>query len=261
MFRVSTLFMATVLLFSAIPVSLAQQNSVQAQAEADASADISKADWFMLGGWGSALGCFLGCAGGCFLGGLLPHNGTQEDFALAGTILLGVCAVPTTVFIYPHNVTPPPERLLGKSPEYIATYTQAYKSRTTLLRKIFVTAGSITSNLILMTMISWIGLRAWGTKAVNSVLFGYLKVDKMKNRIGIVIIALVSLLINCFFGVGCTPLPGYITIDPRSELMNPTFCPYDNLYFQKRLRIGSIKVEKQLRSSSEEKMRWELTRH
>ena len=171
MFRVSAFFIATLLLFGTIPVSLAQPNAAQAQAEADASADISKGDWFMLGGWGTTLGCFLGCAGGCFLGGLLPHpdksvsynfpSTTQANFGLAGAILLGVCAVPATVFIYPHNVTPPPERLLGKPPEYIETYTQAYKSRTTLLHKIFVTAGSVTSNLVLMTMISWFGLRAW----------------------------------------------------------------------------------------------------
>ena len=156
MFRVSAFFMATLLLFSTMPVSLAQQHAVPAQAEADASADMSnmsKAEWFMLGGWGSTLGCFLGCAGGCFLGGLVPYSGTQEDFALAGAILLGVCAVPTAVFVYPHNITPPPERLLGKSPEYIEAYTQAYKSRTTLLRKIFVTAGSITSNLGVMTIV------------------------------------------------------------------------------------------------------------
>ena len=55
MFRVSAFLMATLLLFSTMPVSLAQQNSVQAQAEADASADMSdmsKAKWFLLGEWG-----------------------------------------------------------------------------------------------------------------------------------------------------------------------------------------------------------------
>ncbi len=163
MFRVSAFFMAILLLFSMMPVSLAQENSVQVQAEADASSDMSdssKVEWFISGGLGSTVGCFLGCAGGCFLGGLVRHGDAQENYALAGAILLGVCAVPTAVFVYPHNVTPPPERLLGKSPEYIEIYTQAYKSRTTLLRKIFVTAGSITSNLVLMTMITWIGLRA-----------------------------------------------------------------------------------------------------
>ena len=149
--------MATLLLFSTMPVSLAQEHAVQAQAEADASADMSKADWFMLGVWGSTVGCFLGCAGGCLLGRLHPDytsgSISETQLALAGGVLLGVCAVPTAVFVYPHNITPPPERLLGKSPEYIEAYTQAYKSRTTLLRKIFVTAGSITSNLGVMTIV------------------------------------------------------------------------------------------------------------
>ena len=162
MFRVSAFFMATLLLFSTMPVGLAQQNSAQAQAEADASADMSnmsKAEWFISGGLGSAVGCFLGGAGGCLLGKVNPgstsgtFSETQLYFAAAGAILLGVCAVPTAVFVYPHNATPPPERLLGKDPEYIEAYTQAYKSRIALLRKIFVTAGSIASNLGVMTMI------------------------------------------------------------------------------------------------------------
>ena len=42
MFRVSAFLMATLLLFSTMPVSLAQQDSVKAQAEADASADMSR---------------------------------------------------------------------------------------------------------------------------------------------------------------------------------------------------------------------------
>ena len=168
MFRVPVLFMATLLLFSTMSVSLAQQHAVQAQAKADASADmssISKTEWFISGGLGSAVGCFLGCAGGYLLGKVnpgytsAPISNTQTHFAFAGGILLGVCAVPTAVFVYPHNVTPPPERLLGKSPAYIEAYTQAYKSRTTLLRKIFVTAGSITSNLGMMTMMLWFGIR------------------------------------------------------------------------------------------------------
>lgn len=158
MFRVSVFFMATLLLFSTMPGSLAQQHdSVQAQAKTDASADMSdmlKAKWFLLGGVASTAGCLLGCVGGSLLGG--PHyesSNSQAYFMLAGSVLCGVCAVPIAVFRYPHNVTPPPERLLGKSPEYINAYTQAYKSRTVLLRKIFVTAGSIASNLGVMTLI------------------------------------------------------------------------------------------------------------
>ena len=155
MFRVSVFLMATLLLFSTMSVSLAQQDSVQAQAEADASADMSdksKAKWFLLGGVGSTAGCLLGCIGGALLGGPgYESTNSQAYFMLAGSVLCGVCAVLIAVFRYPHNVTPPPERLLGKSPEYMEAYTQAYKSRTVLLRKIFVTAGSIVSNLGVMT--------------------------------------------------------------------------------------------------------------
>ena len=85
----------------------------------------------------------------------------------------------------------------------------------------------------------------------------YLEADKMENRIHIAIIALVSILISYFFAAGCSLLPGYITINSQSEVMNPTFCMYDDLYFQKRLRIESITVEK-ARRSFEEKKRWEL---
>ena len=165
MFRISVFLMTTLLIFSRVPVSLAQQNSVQAQAEADASADMSdrsKVKWFLFGGVGSTVGCLLGCVGGCLLGA--PNldyifsfdslTRAQANCAFAGALLLGVCTVPIAVFAYPHNVTPPPKRLLGKSPEYIEAYTHAYKSRTVFLRKIFVTAGSIASNLGVM-VISW----------------------------------------------------------------------------------------------------------
>ena len=156
MFHVSAVLMTTLLLFSMMPVSLAQQQTAKAQAEADASADMSKAKWFLLGGVGSTAGCLLGCVVGSSLGKTIFSNessNSQMNCTLAGSLLLGVCAVPIGVQIYPHNVTPPSERLLGKSPEYIEAYTQAYKSRAGLLRKIFVTAGSITSNLGVMTMI------------------------------------------------------------------------------------------------------------
>ena len=79
----------------------------------------------------------------------------------------------------------------------------------------------------------------------------------MKNRIGIVIILLIGIFISCLFLAGCTPLPGFITIDPRSALMEPTVCMYKDLYFQERSHIGRITVEKVDRFSKE-KVPWEL---
>ena len=160
MFRISAFLIAILLFFNAMPVSLAQQNSVQAQAEVDANSDMSdmsKAMWFMFGGLGSTAGCLIGCVGGCALGTRLdPFGGSdilfvptapQAACGVAGAILLGAFAVPMGVDLYPHNVTPPPERLLGKSPEYINTYTQIYKSKTVSLRKRLVTKGSIAGNV------------------------------------------------------------------------------------------------------------------
>ena len=160
MFRISVLLMVILLIFSTMPVSLAQQDAVQVQAKADAKADMSdgsKSMWFLLGALGSTAGCLLGCAGGCLLGASLDPSGgshillipfpSQAGCAAGAAILLGVLAVPIGVHMYPHNAMPPPERLLGKSPEYIEAYTQIYKSKTASLRKTLVTKGSIAGNV------------------------------------------------------------------------------------------------------------------
>ena len=69
----------------------------------------------------------------------------------------------------------------------------------------------------------------------------------MKNRTGIVII-LLSILISCLVSGGCQPAPGYITVDSRSGLMQPTFCLYRDASLQKQLGIRTIVVWKVQRS-------------
>ena len=66
----------------------------------------------------------------------------------------------------------------------------------------------------------------------------------MKDRISITI-ALVSILISCIWvSVGCTPSHGYITIDSRSGVMQPTFCMYRDASFQEPWDITGIIVWK-----------------
>ena len=82
----------------------------------------------------------------------------------------------------------------------------------------------------------------------------------MKDKIGIAIVALVSVLISCFFTAGCVPAPGYITIDSRSKVMKPAFRMYLDRCFrhhQVQLEIGTIIIWKSL-YSSEEETRWEF---
>lgn len=161
MFCISVFLMAALLFFSTMPVSLAQQ-ATQTQAEADAHKDVNRdmreSLWFTSGLISSSAGCAAGGAGG-FLFGLLIGGISETNCiafisddplascTIAGAILCGVLTVPTAVFIYPHNPSPPLKRLLGKPPEYIEVYLQAYRSKTISLRKRWVTAGSITANL------------------------------------------------------------------------------------------------------------------
>jgi hypothetical protein len=164
MFRISAILMTTLLIFSMMPVSFAQQQSLQAEAEADAHRDVNRdmreSLWFLSGLVGSSVGAVTGCASGV-LGGILMEDfnilpddvPAVESCGLGSILLFGILAVPISVHLYPHSPRPPPERLLGKTPEYVATYTQAYRSKTISLRKRWVTAGSITSNLSILTLL------------------------------------------------------------------------------------------------------------
>ena len=165
MFRISAFLMATLLLSSTMPVSLAQQDVVQAQAKADAHRDVNRdmreSFWFLAGLVGSSAGTFTGCASGILagylMGDFLPDDiPTIEGCGIGGVLLFGILAAPICVHLYPHSPHPPPKRLLGKTPEYVAAYTQAYRSKVISLRKRWVTAGSITSNLgILTLLLNW----------------------------------------------------------------------------------------------------------
>ena len=158
MCRVSVFFMATLLLFSTMPISLAQQQPMQAQAKADAHRDVNhdmrESLWFLSGLVSSSV-CCAGGGVGAVVGGLIlgdfdifPNEGPSVGSCIITSgILCGVLTVPTAIFIYPHKPSPPLERLLGKPPEYIEVYLQAYRSKTISLRKKWVTAGAITANL------------------------------------------------------------------------------------------------------------------
>ena len=111
-FHVSVLFMA-MLVFSMPLVSLAQQTSVQAEAvaaaEADAEADTNKSFWFIIGCFGNLLG-----------------------------------------LVYANYDVPsaPASRLLGKSPEYVAFYSDAYVLKAKKLQTDYAVRGCITQSLI-----------------------------------------------------------------------------------------------------------------
>ena len=111
-FKILALLMA-VLTFSMPFVTFAQQNSLQIEAivaaERDAQGDTSASLWFL---------------GGCFGG------------------LIGV------IIAYGVEPSPPATRLLGKSPEYVAFYTDAYQEKAKKLRANSAWAGCIVNGLV-----------------------------------------------------------------------------------------------------------------
>jgi hypothetical protein len=126
-FHVSFLFMA-VLTFSMPFVSIAQQNSVQAEAatiaEADANKDVSK------------LLCF---SAGCVLSALffLP---SPYGYLLPPAGIIGS---------YSYRPGPPPSRLIGKSPEYISAYTTTYKSKRGNIQALWTSAGCFSGCVVI----------------------------------------------------------------------------------------------------------------
>ena len=157
-------------------VALAEQNSVQAEAEVsavqdadavrletiisaerDATHDINKCLWFGAGVGVSSVAVPLGIIGGCLVGELIAPSEPSGllyvsigEGAIIGSLVGGVVAglIPAH-WIYTYESHPPSERLLGKSPEYVAFYTDAYMSKARSIRRKWAAAGAATGCLLL----------------------------------------------------------------------------------------------------------------
>ena len=144
----------TVLTFSAPFVTLAQQNptqtaitqdanalrlEVKAAAEQDARNDLNKDLGFRVGGCAIA-GFIIGALVGCLVGSSFPDTSGYSSIApaipsdgmIAGTLIGGIiggtvgCLVPLSQTSRSQSSLQP-NRFLGKSPEYVESYTSAYK--------------------------------------------------------------------------------------------------------------------------------------
>ena len=165
MFRTLIVLMI-VLTFSTSFVTLAQQNFVRIEAEPaaaqdanavefeaktaaerDASSDINKLLWFGAGVGACCIGGpIFGLAGGLVGGLIIPgHPSAPDDigpFAVGCSFGFIASGLISLIGIYNYQVNSPPERLLGKSPEYIEFYINAYKIKTRSLRTKWAAAGA-----------------------------------------------------------------------------------------------------------------------
>ena len=123
------------LVFSMLFMTFAQQNpkyederaAAKADAERDADNDVNKFTWFYfssLAGIGAVL------PGGCSLGlAELGSDSLSAEDKLIGSLCMcggSIVAFLPAVLAISIKPTPPSERLLGKSPEYIDAYVDIY---------------------------------------------------------------------------------------------------------------------------------------
>ena len=128
-------------------------------AERDASNDINKLSWFGAGVGTLAAGC-LGGIVGMLVGDLIaPPPEPRLDFMplldIGGGAVNGGCVgfavgliLPIRA-IYKYQSSPPPERLIGKSPEYVEFYTNAYAAKSRSLRTKWAAVGAAAPVLLL----------------------------------------------------------------------------------------------------------------
>ena len=161
----------TLFLILTLPLTAAAQETSEAaqavsDAKRDAAADTSRFIPF-------SVGCLVG--GGLMIGTavamtkILETESVQEhpifvsegDFDVTPAFAILFClsgaigcagSIPPTAFFLLSKPTPPPERLLGKSPEYISAYTRAYKRKGKQIRALWAGCGSFTGGFALMLL-------------------------------------------------------------------------------------------------------------
>ena len=136
------------LVFSMPFMTLAQQNpeyederaAAKADAESDADNDVNKLIWGGIGGVAGVVG-IIPTGLGCLFVALEDEfgDGLSTEETLAVSLLIcggGIVACSPAVLAISIKPTPPSERLLGKSPEYVDTYVDTY------VRKVRVRRGA-----------------------------------------------------------------------------------------------------------------------
>ena len=149
-----------VLLLSSPLATLAQQISAERQAKQDAErqakqdaeADLNKLLWI-----GTGFAVPLLPILGLLVGSLGPQSVSSGDMfsCQQGCGFFVGCLVPLTL-IRRYQPTPPSERFIGKSPEYVDAYTDAYKTRTRS-RRIHYTATGVASYMGIVVIGGMIG--------------------------------------------------------------------------------------------------------
>ena len=129
-------------------------------AEQHAMDDISNYLWFIAGA-GACMIVPVGAILGYHIGASSTRANSTSEFDLMAIpvpddkmivgcmtgCVGGVIATAPLAWIYYQKPKPSPERLLGKSPEYVEAYTRVYVSKAKLIRRKWISLGAATAAL------------------------------------------------------------------------------------------------------------------
>ena len=125
---------------------------LKAQAESDASKDVNKIAWGMIGA--------SSVVGGVVVGGVIGGVSSDDDsfIAIIG-FMLGLGAGTITGCVAPiglghtYSIKVPPERITGKSDDYVQLYTDTYKRKTRSIRRKYTLIGG--ASVIVLVVGAW----------------------------------------------------------------------------------------------------------
>ena len=130
-------------------------DSIHLQAKVDAESD-AKHDVNLLAYFGAGMSAPLAagmCAlmTGCIADLHFGHRQPEPSYIIAAMSAATVFSLLTRYYIRLHPPNPPPERLIGKSPEYVKFYANAYRAK---MRSYQIKSGIAGSILGCLTLTS-----------------------------------------------------------------------------------------------------------
>lgn len=162
-FHCFAIFIGMLICIAPVTTFAQQQNNTHVltatdDAEQHAENDIHKTTWICIGLCIPVFSVATGCIAGYTLGSTEGGGGLPGGYGFGSPSIIGMIGGTGLVFcgssywIYSHKATPPAERLIGKSPEYIKHYTTAYQNKMRSQRIKWTLAGP--TSLFLMPSLS-----------------------------------------------------------------------------------------------------------
>ena len=150
MFRVLACLITILSFLGTIPTSIAEEGALQSRAIADAMGDAENYNAIFWATYG-----VLSVPGSLFL-----VRTVLSGADVISLPCLGVClgTLPTAVVLLSNfvRVSPPAERFMGKSPEYVSVYVKTYTRRIKRKRQKYAIGGSAVGCLVTGGFVVWL---------------------------------------------------------------------------------------------------------